>query len=97
MPTVTSGGSSNAWEDRLRADEEPVEVPLVVEEDVVEDEVVEEPVANEEVVQDADAEEPMADGPKAAEVRAWALGNDIDVSSRGAIPAAVMDAYVAAH
>ena len=43
--------------------------------------------------------DPPADvpGPSNADIRAWAVAAGLTVSARGAIPAAVRDAYTAAH
>ena len=86
MPTVTSGGPSNAWEEQQQ------EEPPVFEEKAAEEEA---PVAPEEEVVELPRAE--ADTPKVAEVRSWAIGNGISISSRGAVPAAVMQAYLEAH
>jgi hypothetical protein len=40
---------------------------------------------------------PKGDGPAPQEVRAWARDNDVEVPSRGRIPAAVVEAYREAH
>ncbi|HET7386063.1 MAG TPA: Lsr2 family protein [Nocardioidaceae bacterium] len=38
-----------------------------------------------------------ANGPTAAEIRAWARDNGHDVPDRGRVPAAVREAYLSAH
>jgi len=63
----------------------PDEDEQVVERDVEQVEVAEQ-----------EAEE-AAPAPAAADVRAWARENGLEVSDRGAIPAAVLEQHAAAH
>lgn len=61
-----------------------------------------EPELAEVQLQDADVQAPEEDAvaapaPAAADVRAWAKENGIDVNAKGAVPAAVVEQYVAAQ
>jgi len=99
MPKATAdGGSSNVWEAQEAAESVAVEAEAVAPEPQVvpEAEPVEEEVAEGATGPD-EVPEQATDGPKAAEVRAWARENGVEVSDRGVISDSVMALYAEAH
>lgn len=94
MPKITVARPSNRHE---RADALPERVVHAAAQDAHDEHAVQQHEEREDVAeQEAEAEGDLA-APVAAEVRAWARDNGLDVSDRGSIPAVVLEQYEAAR